>query len=52
LPRDDALIPQNWVADFGMRNVLFAPVMDSGRSNNSADYSKLRPPPERRPPCA
>ncbi len=32
MPGDDALIPQNWVADFGMRNVLFAPVTDARRS--------------------
>jgi signal transduction histidine kinase len=31
-PRDDALIPQNWVEDFSIRNVMFAPVTDAGGS--------------------
>jgi signal transduction histidine kinase len=32
LPREDPLIPQNWVADFGIRNVLLAPVRGAEQS--------------------
>jgi signal transduction histidine kinase len=32
LPGSDALVPPAWLTDFDMRSVLFAPVVDGGRS--------------------